>query len=342
MTTQKKTLPQQYISFFCLSLHLAFKAGITLAESVEMYYQEEKESYYRGIIGKIAAELQLAHSFADALLSTGVFPQYVTDMIEIGERTGRLDDTLLSLARYYERQEEITHGVRVAVAYPIMLLAVLVFVFVIFAVKILPIFNDIYVQLSAAVPPSVSAVLKFGRWLSEYWIPVVIVIVVIAALAFIFRRVISKAVGVIIAKSSLGRTMIAARLSSSISMTLSSGLTINEGLQMSAEIIDDKPIKLKVSDAAAKADTGAPLTECVTDLGVFSAMYIKMIGIGERTGTMVEVMEEIARRSSDDASGKLDAIVSKIEPTLVIFMSVLVGALLISVMLPLAGVMALI
>ncbi|NLB29109.1 MAG: hypothetical protein GX823_02620 [Clostridiales bacterium] len=92
--------------------------------------------------------------------------------------------------------------------------------------------------------------------------------------------------------------------------------------------------------AAEQAGAGTSLAQCVADTGIFSALHNRMIAIGVRTGSSDTVMEEIARRTADESNDRLETFVGKIEPTLVIIMSLLIGLLLLSVMLPLAGIMS--
>jgi type IV pilus assembly protein PilC len=124
-------------------------------------------------------------------------------------------------------------------------------------------------------------------------------------------------------------------------MTLSSGMTVGESLRMSAKVIDDPGVKSGLTSMAERAENGTSLAECVSELKLFPEMYVRMIGVGERTGSAAEALGEVTARTSALAADRLDSFIGTLEPALVIVMSVLVGALLVSVMLPLAGVMSL-
>jgi type IV pilus assembly protein PilC len=323
-----------------MSLHLAVQAGIPVSEGVEMYREEETDSARRAALGVVAEELSLGELLSAAFRKSAVFPDYMVDMVEVGEKTGKLDGTLLSLSRYYDRQESIAKSIRGAVTYPIMLLCVLLLVLVIFVVKILPIFYDVYKQLGAQMSAPATAALNFGRWLGAYWLPLAAVIAVIAVLAVVFRARAKALLKKLFMGGALGRAMLAARFSGILTMTLSAGMDADDALTMAARLTDDKKAAAKIAAQAAEAAKGTGFTQCVADTGIFSALYNRMLAIGVRTGSADTVMEELARRTGDEANDKLEAFIGKIEPTLVIVMSLLVGLLLLSVMLPLAGIMS--
>jgi type IV pilus assembly protein PilC len=322
-----------------MSLRLAMQAGIAVPEGVTMFLEEETDSSRRERLKLVSDELEVGELLSVALRKADGFPDYMIDMIEVGEKTGKLDDTLLSLSRYYDRQENISKSIRSAVTYPVMLLAVLLLVLVVFVTQILPIFKDVYTQLDQPMSGPALAAYDFGQWLSRSWIPLVIVIAVLVILAIVFRAKLKVLLRRIFMGGKLGASMQTARFSGILSMTLSSGMDTDEALTMAARLTEDKVVSQRISEVAKSAGEGVSFAQCVADTGIFPALYTRMLSIGVRTGSSDTVMEEIATRSGDEANDRLEAFIGKIEPTLVIIMSVLVGLLLLSVMLPLAGIM---
>ncbi|MDR0861504.1 MAG: type II secretion system F family protein [Oscillospiraceae bacterium] len=335
-----KQFSLQYTSSFCMSLHLAMQAGIAIPEGVSMFQEEETDSSLRERVAVVTGELEMGETLSAALRKSAAFPDYMIDMVEVGEKTGKLDDTLLSLSRYYDRQENIKKSIRSAVTYPVMLLAVLLLVLVVFVVKILPIFYDVYKQLNAEMSGVAMVALNFGNWLRASWVPIVIVVAVVAVLCIVFRRQVAFVFKKLFMGGSLGASMLTARFSSILSMTLSSGMDTDEALTMAARLTEDKAASARITEVAAQAGLGVSFAQCVADTGIFPMLYNRMLSIGVRTGASDTVMEEIASRSGEEANTKLEAFIGKIEPTLVIIMSVLVGLLLLSVMLPLASIMS--
>ena len=335
-----KQFSLQYISSFCMSLHLAMQAGIAVSEGVSLFEQEEPDATRRETIHIIYSALDLGEQLSKGVRDTGAFPDYMIDMVEVGEKTGKLDETLLSLSRYYDRQVQMSKSVRSAVTYPAMLLGVLLLVLIIFIVKVLPIFYDVYNQLGAKMSGFATGAMSFGIWLGTNWLPIVIVVAVLIILAVVFHRALGRGIRKLFMSGSLGKSMLGARFSGIMAMTMSSGMDMFEAFTMAARLTDDKAAAAKIQESAKQIAQGASFSQCITDIGVLPTLYNRMISIGVKTGSADKVMEEIAMRTGDDANDRLESFVGKIEPTLVIVMSVLVGLLLLSVMLPLAGIMS--
>jgi type IV pilus assembly protein PilC len=323
-----------------MSLHLAMRAGIPVPEGLGMYKEEETDGARRECFAAVENAVALGGRLSDALRESKAFPGYMTDMVEAGEKTGKLDDTLLSLSRYYDRQEAISKSIRGAVTYPVMLLCVLILVLVIFVAKILPVFSDVYRQLGAQMSGPATSALLFGQWLGDYRFPAAVVVLAVAVLAVVFRARLKAFLRGLFMGGRLGASMLAARFSGILAMTLSSGMDSDEALTMAARLTEDKKAAAKISACAEEAAKGMSFAQCVADTGIFSSLYNRMLAIGARTGSADTVMEEIARRAGDEADDRLEAFIGKIEPTLVIIMSLLIGLLLLSVMLPLAGIMS--
>ena len=337
-----KQFSLQYISSFCMSIHLSMDAGISVSEGILLFTEEEKDSARKAQLTTVYDSMEQGETLAKALSASGAFPSYMIDMIEMGERTGKLDDTLMSLSRYYDRQEQMSGSIRGAVFYPLMLLATLLIVLIVFVVKVLPIFYDVYRQLGSEMSGIAKAALNFGMWLSNNWIPIVIVLVVIIALAVLFRKNLGRGIMQIFMRGSIGKAITSSRFSGVMAMAMSSGMEMDEAMALSERIIDDKTSKGKISKCAEMMQEGEPFAACVSETDIFAPLFSRMIAIGVKTGSTDKVMEEIAKRSGDEATDRVEAFVGKIEPTLVIVMSILVGVLLLSVMLPLAGIMTII
>jgi len=247
-----KLFTNSHISSFCMSLHLALQAGISIAEGVEMYSEEESDKYRQERINIVAGELIVGEQLSLSLRKCEAFPEYMVDMIEVGEKTGKLDETLLSLSHYYDRQETIAKSIRGATTYPIMLLCVLLLVLVVFVVRILPIFYDVYKQLGAEMSGIATAALNFGNWLSTYWIIIVSVIAVIVILAIVLRKQFKALMRKLFMGGKLGASMQGARFASILSMTLTSGMDPDEALTMAARLTDEENVREKIAAAQSR------------------------------------------------------------------------------------------
>jgi type IV pilus assembly protein PilC len=339
---KNKSFGAAWLSSFCMELYLVMEAGIPFSEGIAMLGESETDRRAAAVLSGVYENLESGGELHGALRECGAFPAYMTDLLEIGGRTGRLDTALKALSEYYDRQERLYESIRNAVLYPAVLLAMLLFVVVVLITKVLPIFNDVFRQLGGTMSGAALAVMRFGTWLEVNWMPLVLALAVLAAAALLLPRS-----GRVRAWMSfhgpyrrLSAEIATARLAAAMAMTMRSGLDADESLEMAARLVKNPAVRRKLERCRTKLSEGGSFAAGISAAGVFEPLYIRMLSVGFRTGSSDSVMAEIARRCEEKTQGAIERAVHRVEPTLVIIMSVLVGLILLSVMLPLMGIMS--
>lgn len=338
-----KKLGYGYISSLCIELHLIVKAGIPLEEGILMLAEDDKTKDTRSVLGRVAEYMGQGDEIHEALRRTGRFPVYMCDMVEIGTKTGYQEEVFKALSEYYESQDQINRSIRNAVAYPSVLIVMLLFVVVILVTQVLPIFSEVYSQLGGEMPVFAVTIMNFGAWLSRNWVVAALLLLVIAALAAgviksaSFRKKVFKPGR---RQGSLSGKIASARFAFALSMTMQSGLDTSESLEMAERLSDNPFLGKRVERTRELMADGVSFANAIEQAEVFPPIYSRMLDVGVRTGMTDSVMAEIARRSEDAATADIDRMIGRIEPTLVIAMSVIIGAILIAVMLPLTGIMS--
>ena len=132
----------------------------------------------------------------------------------------------------------------------------------------------------------------------------------------------------------------ACRFASGMSLTLSSGLSPEESLHLASGLIDQESFKEKIDLCRSSLESGGELHKALADAGIFTGIYARMASIGDRTGVLDEVMQNIADQYQEEIDQKFAGLMAALEPTLVIILSLVVGIILLSVMLPLMGIMS--
>lgn len=340
-----KQLDGPYLSSFCMEMSLCLKAGISLSEGIYMLATDEMDRDLKEMLDGIYKKMDEGSSFEDALKSAECFPKYVIDMVEIGTKTGRLEDVMRALAGYYTRQEQITASIKNAVVYPFVLMFMLLLVIGVLVVKVLPIFNDVYNELGAEMSAIAVAIMNIGTAVTQYAaiiLGVVVAVVVIAVIVSAIPSLSLKAVTLwnkVTAGRKVSKKISSARFASGMAMTLASGLDTDESLDM-VERITENPVMLgRIKKCRELMASGELFVDAISKAEIFPSLYCRMLSIGFKTGTADSVMEEIARRSEVEVNEDIESIINKVEPTLVIIMSLIVGLILLSVMLPLMSIM---
>ena len=145
--TVQKTLSNTELYSFCNQMALILKSGISSIEGISIMLEESEDASEKTILQTIYDSLIESGNFADSLECTGVFPSYMLHMIQIGEQTGKLDNVMQSLSTHYEREENIAKAVKNAVAYPLIMITMMVIVILVLITKVMPIFNQVFAQL---------------------------------------------------------------------------------------------------------------------------------------------------------------------------------------------------
>lgn len=338
-------LSNDTISSLCLGLSLLLHAGVGVGDGLALLAQEEESPALRAVLDEMARQMDDGSPLAAALRSSGRFPNYVCGLVEVGERSGRTEEALAALARHYEDRGRLERRLRSALLYPAVLLVVMLAVIVVLLARVLPVFNEIYADLGGRLTGVAGGLLTLGRVLDQA-MPVLCVLLVLvvlflalfAALPAFRERVLAlwrKSRG----DKGVSRQINTARFAQSLSMGLSSGLPLEEALTLSADLLADVPAAAKCRDCLARLDEGTPLAQAMSQSGVLPRAQCRLLELGLRSGSGDSAMEQIARQLSEESEMALEETVGRVEPTLVVITSVLVGLILLSVMLPLMHIM---
>ena len=172
---KRSTLNNTYLSLFCSELAMLIDAGLSLSDSVQVIGEDEHNKEAEHIMHKLYDSLVLGNQFATSLNEASVFPKYMIHMVGVGEKTGRLVQTLTALSEYYERQTRLRASIKNAVLYPAILLLLMIVVVLILVVQVLPIFNDVFGRLGTQMDPIALRLMQFGGWLGNAAIGIAVV-----------------------------------------------------------------------------------------------------------------------------------------------------------------------
>ena len=341
---EKMTLSAEELAAFSAQLSLTVKTGIPLSEAVMILMEDADTDSAKKLLGAILNKLELGASLADALKDTEVFPVYMTQMIEIGEASGRLDHVLDSLNRYYDREDNIAKSAKSAITYPAIMLVILVAIIIILVTKVLPIFQQVFNTLGGEMTPLAQGAMRVGEIISNSSVVLVIVVVVIALILILMRlspggRKAMSGLGQKLFKQLTDR-MAAAKFASGMSLMLASGLDVDRSVELTLPLMTNPKMYAKVEQLKELIGQGNAFTDSVVQTKIFSGMQSRMLALGFKSGNLDSVMNGIADNYEKEVDEKLDNLISIIEPTMVAILCVIVGLILLSAMLPLLGVMS--
>ncbi len=344
----KKTrlLSNAEIASFCRQTALIIKAGITPAEGMEILKHDAVNKEGKELLEQISLSCKKGNPFFQALEETGLFPDYVIKLVALGEESGNTDDVLISLAEYYEREENISDSVKSAVTYPLIMIIMMFIVIIVLIVKVLPIFKQVFVQLGTQMSPMASSLLSIGNTLSRYSFVITLIFFVVIAACIILYKTPAGRAGLqrFLTRFPLTRDfyekIAAGRFASGMYLAITSGMDTYRSLDMIASIVENEAMCKKIELCKDELKKESNLPEALAKAQIFSNLYSRMVAVGFRSGSIDYVMKQISNSYDEETQKQLNHIISIIEPTLVIVLSLIVGLILMSVLLPLMGIMS--
>ena len=334
------------LSTLCLELSVLNHAGVSVGDSVSLLAQEEPDAALRGVLEQTALRADECGSLGKALREADCFPAYLCDLVTVGEESGRPDEALRALSGYYDNRARMDRQLRSALLYPAVLLLIMLAVIVVLLTQVLPVFNDVYANLGGQLTGVAGGLLSLGQALDGL-MPVlcallVLIVVLLGAFAgsFRFRSGVLSFWRKRWGDKGISRKMNTARFAQALAMGISSGLPVEEALDLASSLLSDLPSAQKrCQECKARLDDNVPLAQAMNASGLLPQADCRLLAVGTANGASETVMTQIADRLSEEGDAALEARMGQIEPTLVVASSILVGLILLSVMLPLMHIM---
>ena len=343
---EKRGLSSAELSNFCGQVALILEAGLPLYDGMETLAGADKASENADIYVSASKGVTETGSLYEALKEDNRWPKYLVEMVRIGEQSGHLDQVMRGLEDYYAREERIRSSISSAVTYPLVLGIMLVVIVGILLWKVLPVFRRVLSSMGVGMSESGSAMMRLGAavgWIILALVAVVVIAVVVGVVLMRTKhrdKVLNLVQKMMPSMKQLNDKLSASRVASVLSMMLSGGFHTGEALEMTSAVLDDKEAADKVKAIRDSLEAGKTFSDAVTETGLFDELHNRMIAMGSATGKEDQVLGKLASLYEEQVEDGITRLVSIIEPTLVALLSIVIGAVLLSVMLPMAGILS--
>lgn len=333
---------------FFRSVATMLSVGVQADEAVFMVADsDEDDALKAAALGVYRSLLEGSH-LSTAMRDAGCFPDQAVTLVESGEETGRLDDTLNSLAEYYDEETRLMLKVRSSVVYPCVLLCILSVIMAFTVGAIIPVFEGVYEGMVGSLAASSFSAIDVGIAIGWVALGATLLVTLLALVAFVASRTNGGRRGLL----GLGQKMPFARrafydlslsrFTASLAAFTAAGQNTDDAVGHALQTVDNKALRVKVSRAYKSMASTSPansLVQAFAAHGVFDGQQLRMLAFGLKTGSMDGVLQRMSGELFDEAVDGMDAMLDKVEPILSGFVTVAVGVTLIAVMLPLVGMM---
>lgn len=334
------------LSSFCGQMSLILKSGISSIEGLTIMMEDAVSEDEKEILAGLLSAAQEAGGLWQALTAAEGFPPYMIRMVNIGEETGTLDEVMESLKNHYEREEFISKSIRNAITYPLIMTGMMAVVIIVLLVKVMPIFNQVFVQLGTEMTGFSRVLMNTGTAINHYSAVFIVILVVIAGVVLYGThtesgRHLFRSLGYKMKFTrSIYEEIAVCRFASGMALTLSSGLNSDRSMELVRSLNNDPVFREKIELCRKQIREGKELSEALASSGMFTGIYARMVSIGSKTGSLDQVMGEVAEMYQEDIDTRMNNLLAVLEPTLVVLLSLIVGVILLSVMMPLMGIMS--
>ena len=341
-----KQLDHMGVSAFCESMGMMIRSGIQVDEAVDLLQHGRTKTggILESGLAVIKEHVDNGEGLAAAMKASGIFPDYALQMVEAGETSGKLEGILFRLARYYADQKTISEKLKNAVTYPAVMILLIIVLLAVMIRMVLPSFSAVYERLTGSLAAS-----SYGyvRWAYVFcWIALIALIIIAAALLIGYRMWKGgkrESVEALLRKSpvcaSILENMAMFRFTSALATFIASGDMQDEAVEKSIPMADYGPVEEKLKRVASGMLDGHSIAQAAYDEELFEPTYGRMLLAGERSGNLENVLERLTDLLEENCSNEMDRLVGFVDPLLSGILMVTVGLSLLSVMLPLIGMM---
>jgi type IV pilus assembly protein PilC len=322
-------------------------AGLPLVQALQILARQATNPTVREAIEKVVYEVESGRTLADALKDhPKLFSQLFVNMVSAGEAGGILDTILLRLATFLEKSEALGRKVKGAMIYPGVVLSVAVAAIIILLLFVIPTFQTMFASFNQELPLPTRIVIGVSEFLQGNWLWLLIGA---AGGGLLVQRWISTPSGRLVFDRTMLRTPLLgslirkasiARFTRTLGTLLSSGVSILEGLEITARTAGNRVIHDAIMGSRAAIAGGESIAEPLRESGAFPPMVTQMINVGEETGDLDGMLNKIADFYDDEVDVAVESLLKALEPAMIVILGTIVGGMIVAMYLPIFGMVS--
>jgi type IV pilus assembly protein PilC len=331
------------LALFSRQFAAMINAGLAMVRTLSILEEQATQQQLRAVIGDVRAEIEGGATLSSALgRHPHVFSTLYVNMVRAGEAGGVLDEVLARLATFLEKELALRQKIRAATTYPILLASAAMGALLFMTVVIIPQFATFFTEVGAGAELPVATRMAMGVSLIVrlyWWVGVPVLLALVYGLRWYARTPGGRASydRLKLRLPILGpvnRKIVIARFSRTLSTLVASGVPIMQALEVVGGAIDNAEVARAVNAVRTSVREGASIALPLQASGVFPPMVVQLVKVGEETGTLDTMLNKVADFFDAEIESTVNSLTSIIEPVLIVGMGVVIGALLISLYLP--------
>src|SRR5579884_2226631 len=329
------------IVIFTRQFSTMINSGLPLVQALDILAQQSENPALKDVTRQVVFDVESGNTVADALRQhPKAFSELYVNMVAAGEAGGILDTILMRLAIFMEKNDALVRKVKGAMIYPGVIMTVAAIAITVLLIFVIPTFQTMFASANIALPLPTRIVIGASHFLKSYWY---VIGAAIAAGIFSLKRYYATPAG----KLAIDRLMLKApvlgdvlrksavsRFTRTLGTLISSGVSILDGLEITAKTAGNMVIHNAVMESRASIAGGETIAAPLKKSQVFPPMVISMISVGEQTGGLDEMLTKIADFYDEEVDAAVSGLLALMEPLMIVFLGVVVGGMVIAMYLP--------
>ena len=329
------------LMLFCRQMHTLLKAGVPIVRGLAGLQDSAQNPTLRKVLGEVRESLESGRELSLGLRQhPAVFTTFMVSLVRVGELTGRLDEVFLHLYEFFSFEKKLREDIKAALRYPMIVITALAVAMFIVNIFVIPAFAKIFANFRIELPLMTRVLIATSDFFVAYW-PLMIVALVAAVFGARFYvgtpagryrwdglKLRLPVVGELIHKATL------ARFSRGFALSGKSGVPIVQALAVVASVVDNAYLESRILQMRDGIERGESILRTAVATGVFNPVVLQMVAVGEETGEIDALMNEIADMYEREVTIEVEGLTAKLEPILLVVMGVLVLILALGVFLP--------
>lgn len=335
------------LTLFSRQMYTLMHAGVPIIRAISGLAENTRNNILKNALISVRTEIEGGHELSTALAQhPEIFSHLFISMVQVGENTGNLDDVFLQISGYLEREKETRNQIKSAMRYPTFVVIAIAVAMFIINMWVIPTFAKVFAGFGAELPLATRILLATSDFTVDYWYIIIgMLLLTFFGLKYYIRtdkghwhwdRFLTRIpiVGGIVLRATLSR------FARSFSMSLRAGVPLVTGLALVSRAVDNVFVGGHIADMRNGIERGDTLTRTATSTEMFTPLIIQMLAVGEETGNVDEMLEEVADFYDREVDYDVKNLTSAIEPILIVFIGAMVLVLALGVFLPMWDLMS--
>ena len=316
-------------------------SGLPLVQSLDILAEQTENKNLAKVIRDVLYDVESGHTLADAMRKhPKVFTELFVNMVSAGEAGGILDTILLRLATFLEKNDALVRKIKGAMIYPAVIFSVAAAAVLILLIFVIPTFQQMFESAGIPLPLPTRIVIGASAILQSYWWALGAGVVgLLVAIRYAYgtdggRLALDRLLLSLPILGDLQRKAAVARFTRTLGTLVSSGVSILEGLEITAKTAGNRVIHDAVMGSRASIAGGETIAGPLKESRVFPPMVVQMINVGEQTGGLDEMLTKIADFYDEEVDAAVEALLAAMEPVMIVVLGVVVGGMIVAMYLP--------